>query len=169
MILEPKKIVLHYFPIYMPLSNGTRCHEQNLSFKPAFSLSSFTIKRLFSFSLLSAIRVVSSVYLRLLICLRTVLIQVWSSSPAFHMLYSTYDGHTHMMYVIDISANNLDSSLWFIQPGISHDVLYMWWTWVWASSRSWWDREAWHAAVHGVTKSHRRDWATELNWTLNIS
>jgi len=36
-----------------------------LSFKPAFSLSSFTlIKRLFSSSLLSAIRVVSSTYLR---------------------------------------------------------------------------------------------------------
>ena len=27
------------------------------------------------------------------------------------------------------------------------------WTWVWASSRSWWTREAWRAAVHGVTKS----------------
>ena len=28
------------------------------------------------------------------------------------------------------------------------------WTWVWAGSRSWWmDREAWHAAVHGVAKS----------------
>ena len=26
------------------------------------------------------------------------------------------------------------------------------------------DREAWHAAVHGVTKS-QTDWATELNWT----
>ena len=39
-----------------------------LSFKPAFSISSFTfIKRLFCSSLLSAIRVVSSVYLRLLI------------------------------------------------------------------------------------------------------
>ena len=25
------------------------------------------------------------------------------------------------------------------------------------------DREAWHAAVHGVTKV-RHDWATELNW-----
>ena len=38
---------------------------QMLSFKPAFSLSSFTfIKRLFSFSLLSALRLVSSVYLR---------------------------------------------------------------------------------------------------------
>ena len=39
-----------------------------LSFKPTFSLSSFTfIKRLFSSSLLSAVRVVSSAYLRLLI------------------------------------------------------------------------------------------------------
>ena len=26
------------------------------------------------------------------------------------------------------------------------------------------DREAWHAAVHGVTKS-QSNWATELNWT----
>ena len=41
-----------------------------LSFKPTFSLSSFTfIKRLFSASSLSAIRVVSSAYLRLLIFL----------------------------------------------------------------------------------------------------
>ena len=39
-----------------------------LSFKLAFSLSSFTlIKRMFSSSLLSAIRVVSSAYLKLLI------------------------------------------------------------------------------------------------------
>ena len=41
-----------------------------LSFKPDFSLSSFTIKRLFSSSSLSAIRVVSSAYLRLLIFLQ---------------------------------------------------------------------------------------------------
>ena len=26
------------------------------------------------------------------------------------------------------------------------------------------DREAWHAAVHGVAKSRLHDWATELNW-----
>ena len=45
-----------------------------LSFKPSFSLSSFTfIKRLFSSSL-SAIMVVSSVYLRLLIFLPAILI-----------------------------------------------------------------------------------------------
>ena len=46
-----------------------------LSFKAAFSLSSFTfIKRLFSSSLLSALRVVSSAYLRLLIFLPAILV-----------------------------------------------------------------------------------------------
>ena len=55
-----------------------------LSFKPNFLLSSFTfIKRLFS-SLLSAIREVSSDYLRLLIFLPAILIPACSSSsPAF--------------------------------------------------------------------------------------
>ena len=63
-----------------------------LSFKPTFSLSSFTfIKRLFSCPLLSAIRVVSSVYLRLLIFLLAVLIPVCAlSSPAFCVMYSAY-------------------------------------------------------------------------------
>ena len=28
------------------------------------------------------------------------------------------------------------------------------------------DREAWHAAVHGVTKSRQHDWATEVNLTV---
>ena len=57
-----------------------------LSFKPAFSLSSFTfIKKLFSSSSLSAIKMVSSVYLRLLIFLPETLIPACaSSSPAFH-------------------------------------------------------------------------------------
>ena len=46
-----------------------------LSFKPTFSLSSFSfIKRLFSYSSLSAIRVVSSAYLRWLIFLLAILI-----------------------------------------------------------------------------------------------
>ena len=61
-----------------------------LSFKPGFSLSSF-IRRLFSFSLLSAIRVVSSAYLRLLVFLLAVLIPAWASSIlAFRMMNSTY-------------------------------------------------------------------------------
>ena len=74
----------------------THCHEMMgpdamilvswmLSFKPAFSLSSFTfIKRLFSSSSLSAIKVVSSAYLRLLIFLPAILLpDCASSSPAF--------------------------------------------------------------------------------------
>ena len=72
------------------------CHEvmgpdamilvsRTLSFKPAFSLSSFTfIKRLFSSSSLSAIRVISSAYLRLLIFLPAILIPACASfGPAF--------------------------------------------------------------------------------------
>ena len=59
-----------------------------LSFKPTYSLSSFTfIKKLFS-SLLSTIRVVSSTYLRLLIFLAILIPPCASSSPAFLMMYS---------------------------------------------------------------------------------
>ena len=63
-----------------------------LSFKPASSFSSFTfIKKLFSSSSLSAIRVVSSAYLRLLIFLPAILIPACAlSSPEFHMMYSAY-------------------------------------------------------------------------------
>ena len=94
--LEPKKIKSVTVSIISP----SICHEVMgpnamiivfwmLSFKPTFSLSSFTfIKRLFSSSL-SAIRLV-------VICISEV---------------------------IDISPGNLDSSLCFFQPGISHDVL----------------------------------------------
>jgi len=63
-----------------------------LRFKSAFSLSSFVfIKRLFSSSSLSANRVVSSAYVRLLIFLLAILIPACdSSSLAFHMMYSVY-------------------------------------------------------------------------------
>ena len=59
-----------------------------LSFKPVFSLSSFTfIKRLFSSSLLSASRVESSAYPRLLILLPAILIPTRaSSSLALHKM-----------------------------------------------------------------------------------
>ena len=84
----------HCFPIYLP---WVMCPDDMilvfwmLSFKPTFSLSSFTfIKRLFSSSL-SAINAMSSVYLRLLIFLLAILIPTWaSSSPAFLMMYSAY-------------------------------------------------------------------------------
>ena len=61
-----------------------------LSFTPTFSLSSFTfIKRLFNSSSISAIRVVSCVYLRLLIFLLAILIPA-SFSPAFCMMQPAY-------------------------------------------------------------------------------
>ena len=75
-IFEPKKLRLLLFPcfpIYLPWSNGTRCHDLdflNIEFWASFLLSSFTfIKRLFSSSCHFAFRVVSSVYLKLLIFL----------------------------------------------------------------------------------------------------
>ena len=96
-ILESKKIKSVTVSIVSP----SICHEVMrpdamtlvfgmLSFKPAFSLSSFTfIKRFFSSSLLSAIRVVSSAYLRLLMFLLAMLIPAYApSSPACHMMYS---------------------------------------------------------------------------------
>ena len=98
-ILEPKKIK----SVTISIVSLSICHEVMgpdammlvfwiLSFKPTFSLSSFTfIKGLFSFSSLSAIRVVSSVYLRLFIFLTAILIPAYaSSSPAFLMMYSVY-------------------------------------------------------------------------------
>ena len=98
-ILEPKKRKSVTVSIVSPFI----CHEvmrpdamllifSMLNFKPNFSLSSFTfMKRLFSSSLLSAIRVVSSAYLRLLIFLPAILIPACaSSSPTFHMMYSAY-------------------------------------------------------------------------------
>ena len=98
-ILEPKTIKFVTVSIVSP----SICHEVMgldamilvfwmLSFKPTFSLSSFTfIKRLFSPSSLSTIRVVSSAYLRLLIFLLAILIPACvSSSPAFLMMYSAH-------------------------------------------------------------------------------
>ena len=97
-ILEPKKIVCPYFHFSLSI-----CHEVmgldamisvflNSEIKLAFSLTSFTfIKGLYGSSLLSAIRVESSAYQRLLIFLLAVLIPTCaSSSPAFLMIYSVY-------------------------------------------------------------------------------
>ena len=93
-ILEPKKIKCHCPSI---------CHEVivpdamilvfwTLSFKPAFWLSSFTfIKRLFSSSSHSAIRMVSSAYLKLFIFLPEILIPAYASfSPAFLVMYTVF-------------------------------------------------------------------------------
>ena len=98
----PKNKVCHCFIV-----SSSICHEVMephamilvfwmLSFQPTFSLYSFTfIKRLFSSSSLSAIRVVSSAYLRLLTFIPAILIPACaSSSPAFLRMYSAYKLNT---------------------------------------------------------------------------
>ena len=97
-LLEPKKRK----SVTASTFSASVCHEAMgsdamvlvffliFSFKLAFSLSFFTlIRRLFHSSLLSAIRVVSSSYLRPLIFLPTILIPACNtSSLAFHMMCS---------------------------------------------------------------------------------
>ena len=117
-ILECKKTESNTVPTF----SSSICHEVMwmdamilvlwmLSFKLAFSLSSFTfIKRLFSSSLLSAIRVVSSAYLRLLIFLPSTLIPACaSSSLAFLMMYSAYklnkQGDNKPSYILSPVSN----------------------------------------------------------------
>ena len=92
--LEPKKIksaTVSIFPLVFSMKMGPDSMMLvcwMLKFKLAFSLSSYIfIKRLFSSSSLSAIGIVSSAYLRLLIFLPAVLIPT-SSSWSFCMIYS---------------------------------------------------------------------------------
>ena len=107
MILEPPKIK----PLTVSIISPSICHEVigmdamifvfwMLSFKPTFhSPLSLFIKRLFSSSL-SAIRVVSSAYLRLLIFLPAILIPVCaSSSPALLMI--------HFAYMLNMPGDNI--------------------------------------------------------------
>ena len=110
-ILEPKKIK----SVTLSIVSSSICHEVMgpdvmififwmLSFKPAFLLSSFSfIKRLFSYFLRSAIRVVSSACLRLLIFPLAILISTCASSnPAFSMI--------HFAYKLNKQGNNIQ--LW---------------------------------------------------------
>ena len=113
-----------------------------LSFKTALSLYSFTfIKRLFSSSLLSAIIVVSSVYLRLLIFLPAVLIPLVSISlKKFSVLKggsASFGFGTWLSYLVerpDIvssaldvpSLDGLDSSL---LSALCVPNSIIWWLW----------------------------------------
>ena len=84
----------HFFPIYLPWSDRTGCHD--LSFLNAeFKANFFTL--LFHFHQEA----------------------LWFFFTFFHK------GSVICIYeVIDISSSNLESSWWFIQPDISHDVQY---------------------------------------------
>ena len=120
-ILESKKVK------YVTVStvSPSICHEVMgpdamifvfwmLSFKPTFSLYFTFIKKLFSSSSLSAIRVVSSAYLRLFIFLPVILIPACaSSSPAFRMMYSAYK--------LNKQGDNIQPCLfWFVTSLLFH-------------------------------------------------
>ena len=97
-ILEPKKVKSVAVFTFSP----SICHKVMgldsiilvfwmLSFKSAFSLSSFTFIEMIFSSSLSASEVISSVYLRLLIFLPAILIAPYDlSSLAFHVMYSAW-------------------------------------------------------------------------------
>ena len=96
-ILEPKKYKVshcfHCFPIYLPWSDGTGCHD--LSFLNVEVAASFF----------------------------TLLFHHHQEALQLLFAFCHRSGIICMSEVIDISSINLDSSLCFIQPGISHDVL----------------------------------------------
>ena len=128
-ILESPKIksltVSIVSPIYLPWSDETRCHDLSflnvevffwmLSFKPIFSLSFFTFtKRLFSSSLLSAIKVVSSVYLKLF----TFLLKSWFQlvlHPAWHFAWKVKKagGNIQSWYTGSQSGTSSLFHVWF--------------------------------------------------------
>ena len=138
---SPQNEVCHCFHCF------SICHEVmgpdamtlafwTLTFKSTFSLSSFTfIKKLFSSSSLSAIRLVSSAYLSLLIFLLAILIPDYaSSSPAFLMIYSAPDGQHRNQIDYILCSQRWRSS---IQSGKKKTRSWLWlrsWTPYWPSS-----------------------------------
>ena len=111
-ILKTRKIVCHCFPFspfYLHEMIGSDAMVLvfwMLNFKPVFSLSSFTlIKKLFSPSSLSTIRLVSSAYLRLLIFLPAFLISTYESfSPAFRSFPGASDSKESACSAGDLSS-----------------------------------------------------------------
>ena len=98
-ILEPPRNSVchsfHCFPIYLPWSDGTRCHD--LTFLNGELYANF-------FTLLFHFHQVASQFL---------------------FTFCHKGGVICISEVIDISPWNLDSSLCFMQPHILHDVLCM--------------------------------------------
>ena len=95
---------LHCFPIYLPWSDGTRCHDlSSLNVEFFHSLLSLS-SRSSSSSSLSTIRVVSSAYLRLLIFLLAILIPACaSSSLVFFVMYCVYKLNKQVtIYSLDV-------------------------------------------------------------------
>ena len=97
-----------------------------LSSKPGFSLSFFTlINRLFSSSLLSAMRVVSSAYLRLLILLPAILIPACDSSNLACVLKRNYIQNA--LFIIHLINSNFfqNYNSWHIPRSVfGHQFCY---------------------------------------------
>ena len=125
MILEPRKIksaiVSTVFPsIYHEVMGPDAMIFVfwMLSFKPTFSLSSFTfIKRLFSSSL-SAIRVMSSAYLRLLIFLPAILIPACFLQAAFSWCT------LHVSEISRVTIYSLGALLFLFETGLLFHVQF---------------------------------------------
>ena len=119
-ILEPKKIKSVTVSTFSP----SICHEVMdamisafwiLSFKPVFSLFHLHQEALSSSSF-SAMKVVFSAYLRLVIFLLAILIAACaSSSPVFHMMYSAYCcSHAFR------ETNSLRRTMQIVEGGLLH-------------------------------------------------
>ena len=85
--------------------------------KPAFPLSSLTlIKRLFSSSLFSANRVISSAYLSLIFLPAILIPACDSSSLAFHIMYAAWMLNKVTIYSLDILLSQFWSHRsWWLQ------------------------------------------------------
>ena len=108
----------HCFPVCLPWNEETGCHDL-LFLNVEFSFSSFPfIKRLFRSSLLFALWVVSSAYVRLLTFLLLVVISACvSSSPAFCMTYCAYVTYSYIdrmrIHGFDVLLSQFWTSLLF--------------------------------------------------------
>ena len=98
----------HFFPFYLPCSDGTRCCDRDGCCVCELREGGATLECWLSNQLLHCPRSPAS----------------RGSLVYFHFLPSEWN-HLHTIEVVDISPGNLDSSLWFIQPGTWHDVLYI--------------------------------------------
>ena len=92
---QEKKIChcFHFFPFCLPWSDGTRCHDLRL-FNVEFQARFFTL-----------------------------LFHLYQEALWFLLTFCHLSGIIYISEVVDISPGNLEFSLWFIQPGISLDVL----------------------------------------------